>query len=119
MGVLISPSISFFANLHKTMIGWMWLVHAHRLFQCKCHRWSGVRATVDGQIRTGDVRRFRTSHERYQSGDFVNRSVAVEGCIGLLGRGPIAAAGFKSVSIGPGWILLTVMPRVPTSLDNP
>jgi hypothetical protein len=29
------------------------------------------------------------------------------------------AAGFKSVSIGPGWILLTVMPRLPTSLDNP
>src|SRR5438445_2949115 len=30
-----------------------------------------------------------------------------------------AAAGFNSVSIGPGWMLLTVMPRLPTSLDNP
>src|SRR6202051_2472020 len=29
------------------------------------------------------------------------------------------AAGFKSVSIGPGCTLLTVMPRLPTSLDNP
>src|SRR5580692_9030856 len=28
------------------------------------------------------------------------------------------AAGFKSVSIGPGWTLLTVMPRLPTSLDK-
>jgi hypothetical protein len=56
-------------------------------------RWSGVRATVDGQIRTGDVRRFRTGHERYQRGDFVNRSVAVERCIGLLGCGPIARGG--------------------------
>src|SRR6266481_3027310 len=28
------------------------------------------------------------------------------------------AAGFKSVSIGPGWTLLTVMPRLPTSLDS-
>src|SRR5258708_30055561 len=28
------------------------------------------------------------------------------------------APGFKSVSIGPGWTLLTVMPRLPTSLDN-
>jgi hypothetical protein len=65
----------------------------YRLFQCKCHCWSGVRATVDGQIRTGDVRRFRTGHERYQRGDFVNRSVAVERCIGLLGRGPIARSG--------------------------
>ena len=55
--------------------------------------WSGVRATVDGQIRTGDVRRFRTSHERYQRGDIVNRSVAVERCCGLLGRGPIARGG--------------------------
>src|ERR1700745_1546774 len=27
-------------------------------------------------------------------------------------------AGFNSVSIGPGWMLLTVMPRLPTSLDN-
>src|SRR5258707_15645684 len=27
-------------------------------------------------------------------------------------------AGFKSLSIGPGWTLLTVMPRLPTSLDN-
>src|SRR5258706_2672675 len=26
--------------------------------------------------------------------------------------------GFKSVSIGPGWTLLTVMPRLPTSLDS-
>src|SRR5258705_8452795 len=29
------------------------------------------------------------------------------------------AAGFNSVSIGPGWTLLTVMPRLPTSLDKP
>src|SRR5260370_1749792 len=28
-------------------------------------------------------------------------------------------AGFKSVSIGPGWTLLTVMPRPPTSLAKP
>src|SRR6267154_450188 len=27
-------------------------------------------------------------------------------------------AGFKSVSIGPGWTLLTVMPRLPSSLDK-
>src|SRR5260370_38906920 len=27
-------------------------------------------------------------------------------------------AGFESVSIGPGCTLLTVMPRLPTSLDN-
>src|SRR6202043_1052290 len=58
-------------------------------------RWSGVCATVAGQIRTGDVRGLRTSHERYQRGAFVNRSVAVERCIGLLGRGPIARGGIQ------------------------
>src|SRR5260221_14401032 len=57
------------------------------------HRWSGVRAAVDSQIRTGDVRRLRTSHERYQRGNFVNRSVAVQRCSGLLGCGPIARGG--------------------------
>jgi LysR family transcriptional regulator, hca operon transcriptional activator len=45
--------------------------------------------------------------------------VAVEGCVGLLGTAQLPAAGFNSVSIGPGWILLTVIPRLPTSLDNP
>jgi hypothetical protein len=61
--------------------------------QCKCYRSSGVRATVDGQIRAGDIGRFRTSHERYQRGDLLHRSVAVERCIGLLGCGPIARSG--------------------------
>jgi hypothetical protein len=56
-------------------------------------RRSGVCAAVDGQIRPGDVGRFRAGHERYQRGDFVNRSVAVEGGIGFLGRGPIARGG--------------------------
>jgi hypothetical protein len=37
-----------------------------RCFNANATVWSGVRATVDG--RTGDVRRFRTGHERYQRG---------------------------------------------------
>ena len=79
-----------------------------------------VGAAVDSQVRAGDIRCLRTSHKRDQRGDFVNRSVAVERCVGLLGHSPFASGEeFKSVSIGPGWILLTVMPRLPTSLDNP
>src|SRR5271169_2041127 len=54
------------------------------LFQCKCHRWSGVRTTVDGQIRTGDVRGLRTGDERHQRGDLINMPIAVERCGGLL-----------------------------------
>src|ERR1700731_3192055 len=45
-----------------------------------------------------------------------SRSSAV---LAFWGTAQSPAAGFKSVSIGPGWILLTVMPRLPTSLDNP
>ena len=56
---------------------------------------SGVRAAVDGQVCTGDVRRLRTGHERYQRGDLVNLSVAVERCVGNLGRGPIARGGIQ------------------------
>src|SRR5438309_4204703 len=37
----------------------------------------------------------------------------------LCGTAHSPAAGFKSVSIGPACTLLTVMPRLPTSLDNP
>jgi hypothetical protein len=55
-----------------------------------CHRSLRVRATVCSQIRAGDVRRLRASHERDQCDDFVNRSVAVERCVGLLGCRPIA-----------------------------
>src|SRR5260370_680439 len=61
----------------------------------ECARWSGVRATVDGQIRTGDVRGLRTSHERHQRGDLLNMSVAVERCGGLLRHCPIARGGIQ------------------------
>jgi len=54
----------------------------------------------------------------HRGGDLLNVPVAVECGGGLLRHGPIADAGFKSVSIGPGWMLLNLMPRLPTSLDN-
>src|ERR1700726_1267644 len=44
------------------------------------------------------------------------RSSAVKA---LCGTAQSPVAGFVSVSIGPGWILLTVMPRLPPPLDNP
>ena len=75
-----------------------------------------VGAAVDSQVRAGNIRRLRTSHKRDQRGDFVNRSVAVERCVGLLGHSPFASGG---IQIRVDGILLTVMPRLPTSLDNP
>src|ERR1700723_80696 len=39
--------------------------------------------------------------------------------LAFCGTAQSPAAGFKSVSIGPGWTLFTVMPLPPTSLDNP
>src|SRR5271155_4735133 len=39
--------------------------------------------------------------------------------LAFCGTAQSPAAGFKSVSIGPGWTLLTVMPRAPTSLESP
>src|SRR5580658_94074 len=45
-----------------------------------------------------------------------NRPSAV---LAFCGVAQSPAAGFKSVSIGPGWTLLTVMPRPPTSRDSP
>src|SRR5580658_10430751 len=38
--------------------------------------------------------------------------------LAFCGTAQSPAAGFKSVSIGPGWTLFTVMPQIPTSLDN-
>src|SRR5216684_2415486 len=79
---------------------------------------SGIQSAINGQIRSGDVRGLGTGHERHQRGDFVSTPVPVERCSGFLRHRPIAAAGFKSVSIGPGWTLFTVIPRLPTSLDR-
>src|SRR5580658_439228 len=39
--------------------------------------------------------------------------------LAFCGTAQSPAAGFKSVSIGPGCTLFTVIPRPPTSLDNP
>jgi hypothetical protein len=50
----------------------------------------GVCATVNGEVRAGDVRRFGASHESYQRGDFFDGSVAGERCIGYLRRSPVA-----------------------------
>ena len=46
----------------------------------------GVGATVYGKVCAGDVRRLRTSHERNQSGNFFNSSIAVERCDRLYWR---------------------------------
>jgi antirestriction protein ArdC len=43
----------------------------------------------------GDIRCLRTSHKRDQRGDFVNRSVAVERRVGLLGHSPFASGGIQ------------------------
>src|SRR6267142_5496986 len=80
---------------------------------------SGVHAAIDCQVRAGDVRRIRTGDERHHRGDIVHMAIAVECSRGLLRIAQSPAAGFKSVSMGPGCTLLTVMPRLPTSLDNP
>src|SRR6267378_6107661 len=55
----------------------------------------GVGSTIDGQVRAGDVRRFRTGDERHQCGDIVNTPVAVERRVGLLGRSPFARGGIQ------------------------
>jgi hypothetical protein len=79
-----------------------------------------VGAAVDSEVRAGDVRPLRTSHERDQRSNLVNMPVAVERCGGLLEYRPIACSGVQvRVNQTPGWTLLTVMPRLPTSLDNP
>jgi len=83
--LLFRPLLGGFANLARVPVPSLGTPS-----RSSCHRRSGVRATVDGQIRTGEVRRFRARHEGYQRGDFVNGSVAVERCIVLLGRGPIS-----------------------------
>ena len=44
--------------------------------------WSGVGAAIDGQIRSGDVRRLRASDERHQRGNIVNMPVTVERRVG-------------------------------------
>ena len=77
---------------------------------------SGVGSSVDGQICSSDVRSLGTRDERHQCGDFVHGAIAPERSVGGVGVAQSPDAGFSSVSMGPGWTLLTVMPRLPVSL---
>jgi hypothetical protein len=48
----------------------------------------GVSATIDGEVGSSDVGRFRAGDERDQCGDLFNATVAAQRCSGFLGRGP-------------------------------
>jgi|HubBroStandDraft_2_1064218.scaffolds.fasta_scaffold84480_3 hypothetical protein len=55
--------------------------------------WLSVRAAVNGQVRTGNVCRFRTSDERDQRGNFVDSPIPAESGIRFLRCRPIARGG--------------------------
>ena len=84
-----------------------------------CESVSGIHSAIHGKIRPGNVRGLRTGDKRHQRGNLFNMPIAVERCGGLLRHRPLARRGIQIRVDGPGWILLTVMPRLPTSLDNP
>jgi hypothetical protein len=53
----------------------------------------GIHSAVNGQIRSGDVRRFRTGDERHHGGDLLNAPITVKRCGGLLWDRPITRGG--------------------------
>jgi hypothetical protein len=53
-----------------------------------------VGTAVDSQVRAGDIGCLRTGDKRHQRGDFVNRSVTVERCGGLL-REPLEGRSIR------------------------
>jgi len=58
--------------------------------------------------------------ERHQRGDLINMPIAVERCGRLLRHRPISGRGIQvRVDRTRLDVVLTVIPRLPTSLDNP
>src|SRR5437762_14209459 len=70
----------------------------HRRFDVR----SGVDAAVDRQVRTVDVGRLRTGHERDKGRDLVGASITTKRNGRLLVCGPLAGGGVQIVSMGPG-----------------
>ena len=64
-----------------------------RKYQVGAHGSLGVRAAVDGKVRTGNVGGFRTCNERDQGCHFVHSPIAAKHCVGLLRCYPIARGG--------------------------
>src|SRR6266481_9531957 len=80
---------------------------------------SGVHSAIHGKIRPSNVRGLRTGDKRHHRSDLIHTPVTIERVAAFCGTAHSPAAGFKSVSIGPGATLFTVIPRLPTSLANP
>jgi len=58
--------------------------------------------------------------KRYQRGDLINVSIAAERCEGLLWYRPLACGGIRiRIDRTRLHVVLTVMPRLATSLDKP
>jgi hypothetical protein len=82
-------------------------------------RRSGVRTAIDGEIRSGDVRRFRTRDERYQRGDLVDSSVTALRRVSLLRCCPIAPGGIQGCVDRARLDVIDRDARSPTSRDSP
>src|SRR5882672_3820906 len=54
-----------------------------------------IHPTIHGKIRPGNIRGLRTGDERHHRSDFINASVTVECCGGLLRYRPIARGGIQ------------------------
>jgi hypothetical protein len=84
-----------------------------------CVRRSGVRTAIDGEIRSGDVRRFRARDERYQRGDLVDSSVTALRRGSLLRCCPIARGGIQGCVDRARLDVIDRDARSPTSRDSP
>jgi hypothetical protein len=58
-------------------------------------RWSGIGATVNGQVRTRDVRSLRSGHEGHQGSNLINMPIAFKCGDGDLRRCPVARCGIQ------------------------
>jgi hypothetical protein len=78
----------------------------------------GVNSAINGQIRIGDVRRFRTGDEGHHCGDLLNVPIAVERCGGLLRYRPITRGGIQICIDRTRLHVVDRDARPPTSPEN-
>src|SRR5436190_22184127 len=80
---------------------------------------SSREASIGQQARAGDVAGFGTRQVGDKAGDLIGIAIVLEAVIGTSVFAKSLSAGFMSVSIGPAWTLLTVIPRRPRSRASP
>src|SRR5580692_3485779 len=88
--------------------------------QSRCGKMGGVEAqgvaAVDVPGRVGHVPGLGSRQERHDIGDVAGLSVGEPTAVNDRTASPNSPeAGFRSVSTGPGWTVLTVMPPGPSS----